>query len=135
MSPKQKKKKSNTLTLITQFIIIFQYVLLIMLLELSQFLPLCPNSMRYPPFSPASACISSHLWVTHLSYLVTPISILFLTFRLFFTYQFALLNLCSFPAILPLPCPSWKPSNCSPYLWFCSCYACLLSLFFRFSGW
>ena len=56
---------------------IFKYILLIMLLQLSHFLPfipLCPVSLPHP-HSPLGSCP----WVVHVSSLASPFPILFLT--------------------------------------------------------
>ena len=106
----------------------FKYILLIMLLQLSHFtpfIPLCPAQPLPPTFPPFSSCP----WVIHVSSLVSTFPILFLTLPLSIFYlPFMLLILCTFPPSLPIPLPCWQPSMWSPFLWFCSCSSCLLSL-------
>ena len=55
-------------------------------------------------------------------------TILTLLLSIFYLLPFMLLILCTFPLSLPLPLPYWYPSMWSPFLWFCSCSSCLLSL-------
>ena len=100
----------------------------------------CPNFSLFThlrlvsPFSPAILYLSSCLWVMHISSLATPFPILYFTSpSIFCTYEFILLDAYTFSSVLRLHPPSWKPSKWSPCLWFCSCSACFLGLFFRFS--
>ena len=65
------------------------------------------------PITYSNPPLSSCPWFMHVSSLVTPLPILFLSsFCLFCTYQFVLLNPCTFPTptptpILSLPTPNW----------------------------
>ena len=72
-------------------------------------------------------------WVMCISSLASPFPILyFIPPWLFCNYLFVLLNpLASTPIPSHSP-PIWHPSKCSLYPWFCLCFSCLLSLFFRF---
>ena len=103
------------------------YILLIMLLQLSWFFPLCPS----PPSTSHSLRKSPHHclspWVMCLSSLDAPFPILYLTSAwLSCDYLFVLLNplTSSFPPHLS---PIWQPSKCSPYPLFFLCSSCLLS--------
>ena len=111
----------------------FNYILLIMLLQLSQFLLLCPP----PPNIPFSLRQSPHHcscpWVMPVSLLATPFPIVYLTsLWLFCNYLFVLLNPLTVLTLPHTPSPICQPSKCSPYPWFCLSSSWLLSLFFRF---
>ena len=85
-----------------------------------------------PPCPPPPSHISSLYFMSmghtykifgfYISYtiLTLPLSIFHLSFMLFI--------LCTLPSSLPLPIPYWEPSMWSPFLWFCSCSSCWLSL-------
>ena len=77
-----------------------------MLLELSQFFPHClppPQTLIPSSYPPPSSCP----WVMHISSLASPFHIPFLTSPcILCTYQFMLLNPCTFSPILPLSPPS-----------------------------
>ena len=112
---------------------LFNDVLLIMLLQLSQFLPLCPPLPSIPLSLRQSPHHCSCPWLMHrfsgysISYTVLCIP------WLFCTYLFVLLNpLTSSPILCHTP-PIWQPSKRSLYLCFCLCSSCLLSLLFRFN--
>ena len=109
----------------------FSNILLIVLLQFSQFFTFClPH-----PAPPASHKQSPHLcscpWVMHISSLATPFLILYFTSPwLFCNYLFILLNPLTSS---PIPLHSlliWQPSNCSPYRDFVSvvlvCLVCFL---------
>ena len=88
------------------------------------FFLLSPSTLHPPPTSipPFSSCP----WVVHISSLASPFPILFLTFPLCIFYlSFMLLIPCTFSPFLPTHSPTDNP----PFLWFCSCSSCLLSLF------
>ena len=75
-----------------------------MLLQFFQFSPFVPLH-SVPPFSPVIPSCSSP-WVMHVSSLAFPFPIPFSTSPcLFCTYQFVLLNPCTFYSILPFPLP------------------------------
>ena len=60
-----------------------------------------------PQFPPALPLLSSRPWVTHVTSLATPLPTLSLTSScLFCTYQFVLLNPCTYPLLFPLPPPN-----------------------------
>ena len=84
----------------------FKCILLIMLLQLSQFFPLCAP----PPGTPSHQhhpLLSSCLWVIYISSLASPFSILFLTSPcLFSTYQLCFLIPASFPPFSPFTLPA-----------------------------
>ena len=108
MLSKRKKYFKNMWQLKVQFSLfsspvfkyILKHILLIMLLQLSQFFSLWP----LPPGSPSlqqSPCLSSCPWFMHVSSLVSSLFILFLTSPcLFCTYPIILLNPYTFPPIL-----------------------------------
>ena len=88
-------------------VLTFNYVLLIMLVQLFWFFPRCPS----PPSTPYSLRQFLHHcscpWVMCISLLATPFPILYLTSPwLFSNYLFALLNPLTCSPILPLPLPS-----------------------------
>ena len=115
------------------FYIYFNYILLIMLLQLSQFFLLCLPLPRTPnsPWHSPHLCLCP--LVMHVSSLATSFPTLYLTSPwLFCNYQFALLNPLTTSPITPHAPPTWQPSKCSQYPWFCLCSSCLLSWFFRF---
>ena len=71
----------------------FNYILLIMLLQWSQFFSFCPP----PPRTPYSLRQSPHHcscpWVMHISSLASPFPVLYFTYLwLFYNYLFVLLN-------------------------------------------
>ena len=87
-------------------------MLLIMLLQLSQFFSLCPP----PPSTPQSLRQSPHhgpcLWVMCISSLATPFPILYFTFPwLFCNYLFVLLNSLISSSIPHTPLPSGNHQN------------------------
>ena len=107
--------------------VFLNYILLIMLLQLSQFFPLCPP----PPRTPRSLRQSPHHcscpWVMCISSLATPFAILYFTPPwLLCNYLSALLNPLTSSPIPPQPPPVWQPSQCSLYawLWFLSLLFC-----------
>ena len=82
-----------------------KYILLIMLLQLSQFLPLYPP----PPSTPipsSNRLLSSCPWATHLSSLASPFPILFLTSPVYFVPANLYLIPVPFPPFSPLPLPA-----------------------------
>ena len=80
----------------------FNYILLIMLLQLSQFL-LCPLLPRNPDSFQQSPHHCLYPWVTCISSLAIPFPILyFISPRLFCNYQFELLNPSTFSPISPV---------------------------------
>ena len=82
-------------------------ILFLMLLQLSQFFPLCPPPPCTPIPSSHAPPVSSCPWVIHISSLATPFPILFLTSPcLFCTFQFVLLSTCFFFLILSSLLPS-----------------------------
>ena len=79
----------------------FKYILLLMLLHLSQSFPICPP----PPGTPVPSrnpTLSSNPWVKHISSLATPFPILFLTFP-YFVPTNLYLSPASFPPLSPSP--------------------------------
>ena len=110
-----------------QFLSFFKYILLIMLLQLSHFCPFTPLHPAHslpPTFPPYSSCP----WVILISSLASTFPTLFLPSPyLFSTYHLCYLFSVPFPPSPPLTLLlitlMW-----SPFLWFCSCSSCLLSL-------
>ena len=112
----------------------FCYVLLIIVLQLSWFFPICPPPLNTPYSlrqSPTivhvhGSCVQV-LWLFHFLYCtISP--------WLFCDYLLVLLKpLTSSPIPPHLPL-TWQPSKYSPYPWFCLC-SCLLSFVFRFNCW
>ena len=103
------------------------FILLIMLLQLSQFFPLCPPLPSTPHSLKQSPHHFSYQWVMQISSLATPFPALYFTSPwLFYNYLFVLLNpLTSSPQHIlphlflhthPHTPPIWKPSKCSLYL-------------------
>ena len=86
----------------------FKYILLIMLLQFSQFSPLYfPCTLPTLQHSPS---LSSCSWVVHISSLTSLFPILFLTSPcLFYAYQLCFLLPVPFPPILPLLLPTENP--------------------------
>ena len=77
------------LNFISQFL---KYILLIMVLQLSQFFPLYPSSTLHPSTLQHSPFLSSCPWVVHISSLTSLFPILFLTSPcLFNAYQLCFL--------------------------------------------
>ena len=89
----------------SNLLLFFKYILLIMLLQLSQFFsPLYPPSALPPSHPPAfTPTFSSRPWVVHISSVISPFPILFLTSP----YLFCTYHLCLFP--VPFS-PSSSPS-------------------------
>ena len=108
--------------------IYFQYILLIMLLQFSQFFLIYPPSTLHPPtlhHSPLSSCP----WVVCISSLISLFPKPFLTSSLlFYAYQLCFLFFVHFLPYSSPPLPHRKPSLWCPFLWFCSCSSCLLSI-------
>ena len=89
--------------------IFFKYILLIMLLQLSQFFPFAYLHL-VPPFPPAFPSLSSCPWVMHVSSLASTVPILFLTSPcLFCTYHLCFLFPVPFPSFSPSPLPADNP--------------------------
>ena len=87
-----------------------------------------------PPATSSPHHGSSCPWVVHISSLASTFPTLFLTSPcLFYSYHLCYLFSVPFPPFFPLP-PHWWPSMWSPFLWFCSCYSCLFTLFLLFLG-
>ena len=91
------------------FFIILNYILLIMVLQLSWFSPLCPpppstlHSLSNPPTS---------VYVMHICSLATPFPILYFTSPwLFCNHLFVLLNPLTSSPIVPNPLPSGSHQN------------------------
>ena len=92
-----------------------KYILLIMTLQLSQFLSFCPSSHSNPNSLWQSSTLSSCPWVIHVSSLAYPFPILFLTsppppaysVLPILYYQFVLLNPYTFYPMFPRPPPNW----------------------------
>ncbi|KAF6109847.1 hypothetical protein HJG60_011038 [Phyllostomus discolor] len=76
-----------------------EYILLIMLLQLSHFPPLFPSILHPPPasISPPSPQLSSCPWVIHMSSLASTFPILFLTS----SCLFSIYHLCFFLYLFP----------------------------------
>ena len=113
----------------------FNYILLIMLLLLSQFFPLCPPPLSTPYLQaiphhcscPCVMCIGS---------LATPFPVLYYTSTwLFCNYLFVLLSPLTSSPIPHYLLPTSQPLKYFLYPWFCLCSSSLLSLFFRFNCW
>ena len=84
-----------------------KYILLIVLLQLSQFFPLCPPLSFPLVISPLSLCP----WIVHISSLASPFPILFLTSHcIFLATNYAFQSLYLFP-ILPVPLSTNSPPN------------------------
>ena len=87
-------------------VISIKYILLIMLLQLSNliFSPVSPSALQPPPSS-IPLHLSSCPWVVHISSLVSPFPILFLTppRHLFYAYQLCFLFPVPFPHSPPPP--------------------------------
>ena len=90
-------------------LLFFKFILLIMLLQLSQFCYALypPSPCTLPPYSiPPRPPLSSCPWVIHISSLVSPFPILFLTSPcLFCTYHLCYLFSVPFPPSTPLTPP------------------------------
>ena len=119
------------------FLFFLNYILLIMLLHLSQFF-----SLHLPLPSPAPCTLrQSPLrcpcpWVMHICSSATLFLMLYFTSPwLFCNYQFVLLNSLTFFSQPLNPPPIWQPSKCSLYQWVCFCSACLFILLFRCYCW
>ena len=110
----------------------FNYILLIMLLQLSLFFSLYP-----PPYStPCPLRRFPHHcscpWVMHTSTLVTPFPILYFTSHGYSVTTYLYLLIPSPPhPFFDTPLPIWQPSKCSLKTEFCPYSSCLLSLIFR----
>ena len=91
--------------------IYFNYILLIVLLQLSQFFPPLSPSAWYPPsLHHSSHPLSSCPWVVHISSLAFPFPILFLTSPcLFRTYQLCFLFPVNFRLFSSHPLPADNP--------------------------
>ena len=114
-------------------VMFLNYILLIMLLELSWFFPLCPPPPSTPPLLQAVPHSYSCPWVMRVSSLAAPFPTLDSTSpRLFCNYLFVLLSPLTSSIIPTYPPPIWQPSKCSLYPCFCL-RSSLLSLFFRFN--
>ena len=108
-------------------LIFFHFILLIMLLLLSWFFPLCSPSTQHPPLPQAIPHNFSCPWVMCISFLATPIPILYFTSPwLFCNYLFVLCNPLTSSCIPQTPIPSGSHQM---HPWFCLCSSCLLSLF------
>ena len=109
-----------------------KYILLIILLQLSQFfLSLLSPYALHPPTVQHSPHLSSCTWVVHISSLTSAFPMLFLTSPcLFYAYQLCFLCPVPFPSILPLSLPTDNPPC---YLHFCDSLpvlvVCLVFLF------
>ena len=113
----------------------FEYILLIMLLQLSQLFSLCPS----PPNTPVSSSIPPPLLhvhgFVHVSSLASPFPILFLTsLCLFCSDQVCFWIPTPFSLILSLPTPADNPPNdFHTYDSFPVLVVCLVSFCFCFS--
>ena len=105
----------------------FNYVLLIMLLQLSWFFPsLPPLPSTSAPSGNLHTIVPIHgSWYKPFGY----------SSWLFCNYLLVLLNSLTSSPIPPLTPPIWWPSKRSLYPWFCLCCSCLLGLFLRFNCW
>ena len=118
------------------FVCLFKYILLIMLLQFSQVLPLYPPSTLHPQTSsilPLSSCP----WVVHTSSLSSLFPILFLTSpHLFYAYQLYFFFPVPFPPIPSFPLPTEIPpcdvhfSDSVPVLGVCLVFVFVVFLFF-----
>ena len=119
---------------------LFKYILLIMLLQLSQyFFPFIPFLLVSPPTHPPAFLLplTSCPWVVYISYLASPLPILFLTPPVYLYLPILLLIPCTSPPVLLLPLPIDNPA-CD--LHFCDsipvlvvCLVCFGLGFFRSS--
>ena len=101
--------KVNNSCIIYSFIYL-KYILLTMLWQLCQMLPLC-SSQPSTPFPPQST-LSSCPWVVHISSLAFPFPILSLTSPcLFCTCQLCFLIPAPFPLFSPFLLPADNPPN------------------------
>ena len=94
-----------------------KYILLIILLQLSQTFPLCPPPPGTTLSSSNSFALNSCPWVVHVSSLASPIPILFLISTCLFCFQLCFL--------IPAPFPPFSPSQLItlqmvfiPMIWF-----------------
>ena len=111
------------------------YILLIMLLQLSWFFPCCPSPSSIPYSLRQSPHHCSNPRVRCVSSLATPFPILHFTSPWpYCTYLFLLLNPLTSSYIPSNLHIIGQPSKCSLYPWFCLC-SCLFSLFFRYNFW
>ena len=119
--------------------LIFKYIVLIMLLQLSHFFsPLFPSAL-HPTSYQHSPRISSCPWVVHKSSLASPFPILFLTSPcLFCTYHLCFLFPVPFPPFSSLPLLTDNPPcdlyfcESVPVLVVCLVHFCFCFYFFRF---
>ena len=110
-------------------------ILLMMLIQLSQFSPFPPLHLAHPllPQAVPISCLCP--WVMHARSLATLFPMLYFTCPwLFCNYQLVLLNPFTFFAYPPDPSPLWQPSKPCLYLRFCFCSAWLF-FNFRFNCW
>ena len=85
-----------------------------MLLQLSQFFPLCPPPSSTSHFLRQFPQLCSHPWVLHVSSLCTTFSMwYFKSPWLFCNYQFVLPNPSASSPIFPNPLSIWQPSEWS----------------------
>ena len=92
-----------------KFFLIFKYILLIMLLELSHFFSSLFPSTLYP-HPPSFPQLSSCPWVIHINSLASPFPVQFLTsLCLFDTYHLCFLFPIHFPPFSPLTLPADNP--------------------------
>ena len=109
---------------------IFNYILLIMLLPLSQFFLLFPLPPAPPtPSGNPHAIVHVHGSCEHS--LAAPFPILYFTsLWLLCNYLFVLLNPLISSAVPPHTLPIWQPSKCPLYPWFCL-WSFLLTFFLK----
>lgn len=123
------------------FVCFLKYILLIMMLQLSQYFHLCPLCW-YPIPSSNPSIFSSYSWIVHLSSLVSPFPTLsstppwiFCASQLHFLIHVPLTTF-SF-SLLPADNPPNDPHIYSFGIPFHSCSGCMLTLFlfYRFTYW
>ena len=97
--------------------LVFKYMLLIMLLQLSQYFPLCPPPLSIPCPS-SNLSLSSFPWVLHVSSLASSFPTLFLTpvYCLFCAYQLCFLFPVPFPPFSPSPLITFQVTSISVIL-------------------
>ena len=101
----------------------------------------CPNFSPFATFHPASPLpqaiptpLSMSMGPTYMSFGYSlPCDLLYIPITIL--YQFVVLNHFTFLAYPPNSPPTWQPSKCSLYLWFCFCSAYLFISFFGFNCW
>ena len=115
---------------------IFKYILLIMLLQFSQFFLLYSASALHLPtlqalqHFPSASALSSCPWIVHMNSLASPFPIPFLTYpHYFMPTNYASYSLYLFPLIIPCPTPQ-KTLHVISISLILFCSSCFLSFLF-----